>query len=125
MKTNIKATNLVLTEAITNYLDNKLAHLDKILPANNDSVIADVELAKETMHHQHGEIFKAEINLHAGTKNFYVVAREQDLYAAIDVMKDEVVEQVKTGFEKRLTLLRRGGRQAKAMLRNLYWWRQK
>jgi ribosomal subunit interface protein len=125
MKTNIKATNIALTEAISDYLTEKLGYVEKLLPAGDDSIIAEVELAKETKHHLHGEVFKAEINLHAGGKNFYSVTHEEDLYAAIDALRDEITRQIKTGFERRNTLLRRGGRKAKAMLRNIYWWRNK
>jgi len=125
MKTNIKGTNIALTEAISSYLTEKLSHIEKLLPAGDDSVIAEVELAKDTKHHLHGEVFKAEINLRAGGKNFYAVVHKQDLYAAIDLMRDEITRQLKTGFEKKNTLLRRGGRKAKAMLRNIYWWRNK
>lgn len=125
MKTNIKGTNISLTEAISNYLTGKLGHIEKLLPAGDDSVIAEVELAKDTKHHLHGEVFRAEINLRASGKNFYTVAHEQDLYAAIDKMRDEIARQIKTGFEKKNTLLRRGGRKAKEMLRNIYWWRNK
>ena len=125
MKTNIKATNIALTEAISSYLTEKLAYIEKLLPVGDDSIIADVELAKETKHHLHGEVFKAEINLRSAGKNFYSVAHEEDLYAAIDAMRDEITRQIKTGFEKKNTLLRRGGRKAKEMLRSVYWWRNK
>ncbi len=114
----------MLTEAITNYLDEKLRHVDKLLPEAGDAYLADVELAKETMHHRQGEVFKAEINLSVGGNNFYAVASEEDLYAAIDAMKDEVIRQIKTKFEKKNTMLRRGGRKAKDLLRSLYRWRK-
>jgi len=124
MKTNIKGTNIVLTEAIEGYLGEKLPAVEKLLSAHDDSTMADIELAKVTAHHRQGEVFKAEINLRSAGEHFYAAATEEDLYAAIDTMKDEVIRQIKTKFEKRNTLIRRGGRKVKGMLRSLYPWKK-
>lgn len=126
MKINIKATNFELTEAITNYVREKANSLERILPAGDESAIADVEVAKETRHHHHGEeVFKAEINLHFTHQYLRAEFFDNDLYAAIDGMQDEIARQINTAIEKRNTLVRRGGRLLKNMLRGAAFWRRK
>ena len=122
MKINLKATNLTLTPPINNYLAEKLATLEKLLPAGDESVRADVELARVTKRHRQGEVFKAEINLHLAGFNCYAAETAEEPYAAIDLVRDEIARQIKTRTEKRHSLLRRGGRRIKNMLRRLYPW---
>lgn len=119
MKLNIKATNIELTEAIRNYLEEKLNALDRILPAGDDSTMAQAEVGKDTKHHHTGEVFRAEVNLHFAGHQVYAVAFDQDLYAAIDQVQEETARQINSRLEKKNTLLRRGGRRLKAMLRGL------
>ena len=117
MKTNVKITNLEMTPAIQAYLDDKLSHLDKLVVGREDEVLASVELGKETEHHKQGDIFKAEVNIRFDGRNFYTVAREADLYAAIDVVRDQAAEELKAYRNKKNTLLRRGGRFIKNMFK--------
>ena len=120
MKINIKATGIELTGAISNYLESKLTALRKLVGPAEAEVVASIELGKETKHHKHGEVFRSEINLIAHGENFYAVALAEDLYAAIDKMKDEIIGEVKSRRKKKNTLLRRGGRLLKNMFRKFY-----
>lgn len=124
MRTNIKATGINLTPAISDYLGEKLSHLERFLDASDESLLANVELGKTTQHHKHGEVFRAEIKLHGAGQDFYAVAHESDLYAAIDKLKDEIIAEIKSRREKKSTLLRRGGRKIKNMLRSLNPWKK-
>lgn len=124
MKINIKATNFELTEAIRNYVEEKVGVLEKVLPAHDESIMVDVEVAKVTRHHQHGEVFKAEINLHFSHRYLRSESYNEDLYAAVDEMQDEITRQINTSIEKRITLVRRGGRALKKMLRGATFWRR-
>ena len=117
MNLNIKTTNISLTPEIREYLERKLAMLEKIVDFNRDNVFAQVELGKISQHHRQGEIFRAEINLRIGGHSFRAVREEEDLYAAIDGMKDEINREVKNGKQKSLSLFRRGGQAFKKFLR--------
>ena len=119
MKTNIKATSMQLTAAISEYLAKRLSALDKFVDAADDSAMCYVEVGKVSKHHKSGDVFRAEINLHIGGKSFRAEAEESDLYAAIDKVKDEMVAELRTSKTKRLNLLRRGGQKIKKMLRGL------
>ncbi len=125
MKINIKATNFELTEAIKSYLEEKLGTLERILPAGDESVMIDVEVGKITKHHQHGDVFEAEINLHFARHYLRAEAYEEDLYAAIDQARDEITRQINASIAKKNTLLRRGRRILKGMIHGVAFWRRK
>lgn len=114
---NIKALGLELTQAINDYLRDKLAYVEKSLGAYAGAAQAQVEVGKTTKHHKAGEIFRAEINLLYRGKNFRVSVEDQDLYGAIDGMKDKIIQEIRK-FEKRQnSLFRRGGRVIKNLFR--------
>ena|SRR3989344_4246323 len=122
MKINIKATNLELSPAITSYLDNKLSSLKKFkrfLGQEEENWLCNTELGRQTAHHQHGEVYRAEVQLFFGKQHIYKEATAEDLYAAIDAVKDEVEAALAAHGNKRQTLIRRGGRVVKSILRGI------
>jgi ribosomal subunit interface protein len=126
MKINLKTTNFSLTEAIENYLRERLAPLEKLVHKTEakGETLAEVELGRTT-HHRHGEIFRAEINLRlAGGGNLRTVSEQESLYAAIDLMKDGMLEEVRAWQKKHQQLLRRGGRAFKNIIRGLNPWKK-
>ena len=76
---NIKATNIELTQEISDYLDKRLQSIEKLIDPNDTSAIFDVEVGKTTNHHQTGSIFRAEINLHIALKQFRATSEEETL----------------------------------------------
>ena len=114
MRTNIKATGIELTPALTNYVSEKIGMLDKLL-ANCGDVLASVEIGKETNHHKTGNWFFAEINLKCDGKTLRQVVEEADLYAAIDKAKDGMAEEVRTYEKRKKSLFRRGARAFKSI----------
>ena len=82
--------------------------------------MCEVELGKTSAHHKSGDVFKAEINITtAGSNQFYAVAEESDLYAAIDVVRDEIERTIVSRKEKRETLFRRGAAKFKNIIKRL------
>ncbi len=123
MKINIKATSIELTPAIREFAEEKIGMLGRLLPAGNDELLVNVEIGRDTEHHRQGDVYRAEIRLLLNGKQLYAVENAADLYAAIDLVKDEMSRVIKTSAEKRNTLLRRGGRRVKEMLRRFNPWR--
>ncbi|MEI6494643.1 MAG: ribosome-associated translation inhibitor RaiA, partial [bacterium] len=115
MVQNIKATNMELTPAISAYVEDKLTYLIKYLNSHESSAVANVEVGKTTDHHKHGEVYLAEINLEVTGENYYVRVEKDDLYAAIDVAKDKLVEELRRAHARKNSLVRRGGRAIKGM----------
>lgn len=116
MNINIKATTIELTPAIKAYVEEKVAMLGKLIDPADTSAHADVEVGQTTKHHQSGDVFRAEINLHVAGANLRAESERDDLYAAIDEAKDELMRQLRKEKTKRTDLVRRGGLALKQML---------
>jgi len=119
MKTNIKGTNLSLSDAITSYVDKKLKKIDKFV-SDDSAIQCDVELARTTDHHNKGEIFQVDIHVVGSGKNYFARAEKEDLYTAIDDARDDIVRELKAGKAKRISVVRRSGARVKDMMRGLW-----
>ncbi len=117
MKINTKSTSITLTPDITNYLDKKLEGLKKFIDPQDPAVMIDVELGKTTRHHQTGDIFRAEINIFAPQKTFRAEAESSDLYSAIDELKDQIQNELRSDKKKTLHFVRKSGQKLKNFLR--------
>ncbi len=110
-----------LTKAISDYLEKRIAHLDKFVDSDiRESLMCYVELGKTTKHHKKGDLFKMELTINTGGKSFRAEAEESDLYASIDVATDEMSEELKSFKDKKKSLLKRGGAKIKDFLRGFY-----
>lgn len=116
MRTNIKATNIELTPAVSDYIEKKLSSIGKYLESGVDAV-AHVEVGKSTNHHRSGDVFKAEVHIVGGGIDCYAVSEKSDLFAAIDIVKDEIESSLMHEKGKRFALARRGARMVKDMMR--------
>lgn len=118
MRTNIKATGIELTPAIRDYIESKLSgHLERFLDPKDESAIADIEIGKTTQHHQKGDVFRAEVNLHMARAHLRAEAKSGDVYSAIDFVENEIVREITAYRDRRLTLVRRGARAFKETMR--------
>ena len=117
MNINIKATNMELTDAISDYINKRLSGLNKFL--KNGEMIARVEVSKTTLHHKHGDIFRAELFIEILGKEFYTFSEKDDLYAAIDDAKEELFRQVSSDKKRKQTLFKRGSMSVKKMLKGI------
>lgn len=118
MRIKIKTTNMELTSAISNYVEEKLAGIEKFAVSHkNEEPLIEVELGKINNHHHSGDVFRAETNLRLRGKYFRAVSEGEDLYAAIDDMRDELVRELTSYKDKARTLFRRGAGMIKNLLR--------
>ena len=116
MHSDIKATQLELTPAIYQYIEEKTGQLEKFLDSSDTTVHAQVEVEKTTEHHQSGDIFRAEINLRTSFGAFYADATHEDLYAALDEVKDKIAKELRRAKQKHEDSVRKGGTEGKALL---------
>ena len=120
MKISIKTTNITLTPDIKEYLERKLESLKKFIDAADDTVAVDVELGKSSMHHQTGDVFRAEINVFEGKKSYRAVAEGNDLVSALDGMKDQILHSLRNDKTKKMTLIKKTGSRLKQFIRRFY-----
>ena len=124
MRTNIKVTNITLTPEISEYLEKRLGALEKLVRVKDESAMLDVEIGRTTKHHLSGDIFRAELTLNIGSKNFRASSETGDLYNSIDEAKDEMMDELRSNKERTIHLVRQGGQKIKAMVKGLYWWKK-
>src|SRR3989344_1408444 len=96
MNITIQAMGLELTEAIKQYAEEKMGTLEKFVHTKNPSAVTvDVEVGKETAHHNKGPIFFCEVHMMIPDVG-PVRSREvhEDLYAAIDTVRRELQRQL-------------------------------
>ncbi len=84
-----------------------------------EGVLVSVEVGKTTKHHKSGDVFRAEIRINAGGEEYYAVTETEDLYAAIDEAKDDIVRELTSSRKKALRLFRKGGQRIKNLLRGM------
>jgi ribosomal subunit interface protein len=102
--TTIHATGIQLTDAIREYVTEKVESLARFTKRFDPCDVA-VELGKTTGHHQKGDIFFAEFCVSIPGDMIRVRNEMDDLYAAIDESKDdlkrECVERKEKMMERR------------------------
>ena len=116
--TKIRATNTTLTSAITDYVNAKLGKsvLEKFA-GSYEILGVEVDIGKTSEHHNNGEIFRAEVNVEVKGKILRAVSDKEDLCAAIDDVRDEIIKVLKDTKTKKETMWRRGARNIKKILR--------
>jgi putative sigma-54 modulation protein len=124
MKINLKATGIELTPAIRDYAEKKVSSLEKYFRQSPDAV-AHVEVGKSTQHHRSGYVFRAEVRIVGAGLNLYATSEQSDLYAAIDVVKDEITHTLTHEKGKRFALARRGGQAMKDMMKGLNFFKKR
>lgn len=120
MNINIKTNNIEITAEVRDYLNKKIESFDKLIDKNDESASFNVILARTTKHHQKGDIFNAEINLHIKGKVLHASSEGVDIYAAIDFVKDEIIRELRSYKDKKIGMLKKGGNKIKNLFRGIY-----
>lgn len=123
MNINIKGTHIELTDAITQYVHDKLGSLDKLIN-DKKGAFFQVEVGKDSQHHAKGDVFRAEVNLKADGIDYYSVVMKDNLYSAIDELRDEISEKLKSEKNKSRSRFRRGALRVKNMVKGLWPWKK-
>jgi len=112
MKITLQGTNIELNQPIREYVDKKMGEMEKYI---SEGTLADmrVEVERTTFHHRKGDIFRAEANVKLPGRLVRVEVQEDDLYKAIDRLKDELPRELKRYKERQQDLQRRGKRSIK------------
>jgi putative sigma-54 modulation protein len=123
MNINIKATNIDLTDPIRDYVNSKFSALGKVA-GDVENINIFVEIGRESNHHNKGEdVFFAEIRMRFAGKDYYVKNFNADLYAAIDITKDDILRDVNKDKKRGQTLFIRGARSLKKRIKGMKpWW---
>ncbi len=96
MKIIIKATKLDLEPTIREYIETKIGSLKRFIRRFEDKsdVKTEVEIARISKHHRHGNVFYAEINLYLPKKILRAEHFDWDIRVAIDKAKDKLQQEI-------------------------------
>ncbi len=123
MKLNIQAKNMELTPAIREYVEKKTAELGKFLTKaeekSGEETLAIFEVCKTTHHHKQGEVFRADCSIKVDGKNFFSTSTKEDLYEAIDDVRENLFHEINKFKSRKENLFRRGARSVKKMLKGI------
>jgi len=97
--TNIQGTNIELTDAIRGYITQKVEDISRFTKRFDPCDVA-VEVGKTSEHHNKGDVFFAEMNVVILGDVVRAHTERDDLYAAIDEVKDDVKRQLIEKKEK-------------------------
>lgn len=122
MNTDIKATGISLTPAISDYIEKRLKRISKLIKGDRAARVL-VEVGKTSNHHNKGDIFRAEIRIVGTGKDLYVSSEKPDLYAAIDDASDEILRELSSSKDRKLSRMRRSGLRVKTMMKGLWPWK--
>lgn len=127
MKITIKATNLKLTSALRNYVEEKIGGLerfiqgagfeDKLSKKGKPPVEIWVEIGKTTHHHHKGKVFRAEGQMKIPGKSLRSESIKEDLHLAIDDVRSELQRELKSYMKKRGSRYKKTARRVKDLIR--------
>ena len=108
-----------ITDAIRNYAQEKMQPLERLVAHNDTSAKLSIELSKTSNHHVNGQVFQAEALLHIRGKEVALRTTQDDLYKAIDVLKDMLTRELAQHKDKERSLVRRGAHRVKSLFKKL------
>jgi len=130
MKIVIKATNLELNRELKDYIEEKINSLEKFakifesekyynhfFTKGKPRVEVWLEIGKTTLHHQKGDIFRAEAQMRLPGKSLRAESERDDLKLAITEVKDELQRELKQYKGKAKAVTKRKARVFKKLLR--------
>ena len=122
MTINLQSKGMELTPAIHDYVIKRITNLEKLLEKmemEGGSAVVSFDLSKNTNHHKAGSIFHADCRIQIKGEEFYGSADEEDLYVAIDVVKENLFREISKNKDRKQTLFKRGAASVKKMLKGL------
>jgi ribosomal subunit interface protein len=108
-----------ITDAIREYTFEKMSALEKLVPRDDTSGKLTVELLKTSNHHVNGDFFQAVGHIHIRGKETSLTTTQDDLYKAIDILKDMLARELAQHKDKERSVMRRSAHKVKALFKKL------
>ncbi|HAS80867.1 MAG: Sigma 54 modulation protein/ribosomal protein S30EA [Candidatus Nomurabacteria bacterium GW2011_GWE1_32_28] len=122
MNINLQGKNFELTPAIRDYISKKVTNLEKLLSSIDEEgayVVVNFEVGRSSMHHKGGDIFHSDCLINIDGQKFYSSSDKEDIYQAVDEVKEELFRKIRKSKERKQTLYKRGASSVKKMLKGL------
>lgn len=111
----IKTSGTTVSDEQKSLLEQKLTSLNKYLGQETD-ITCEAEFEKVAAR-ENGPIFRVEVNLMVAGKMHRAEATMESFAQAIDEVRDELDKELRRKHKKQNTLLRKGGRKLKQLMR--------
>jgi putative sigma-54 modulation protein len=103
MDVTIKAHNFKLTDSLREYIEKRVAKLDRV---NERITEAKFEI-REQPHHSPDERFKAQFTISTRKAVLRAEDRSEDAHAAIDIVSDKMARQIRRFHDRKIQRSRR------------------
>ena len=119
MDIRTRTTDYQMTPEVSEYLDERVSHIEKFLGSDASNARIEVELGKAEGRHKHSEYqYFAEFQLvRPGFPRIVAKNHEPGVNAAIDNAKEELLRQLRQDKKLHARLWRKSGAFAKRLLR--------
>jgi putative sigma-54 modulation protein len=127
MQINLQGKNMSVTEAVHDYVVKRITNLGKLLTGieeRNGEVSVFFDVGKTTNHHKSGEVYKADCSVMIDGKKFYASSEKEDLYEAIDEVKENLFREIRRSKNKKEALFLRGANKVKDILKGFTNWKK-
>src|SRR5437667_66773 len=99
MTLTIEPKSMEMTDAIRSYAEEKFTSLEKF----SDGIEKmDIDIGMESRHHVQGNVYFCSAHVFLRNKDFYINKSADDLYKAIDKVRDHLREELTEYKEKRI-----------------------
>ncbi len=120
MKTKLLSKNMELTSAINDYVLKRVTNLGKLITKLEEKgAEAVVNFEVSNTKHKNGDVFHSDCTIVIDGKKFYASADKEDMYAAVDEVKETLFREISQNKDKKKTLQTRGARSVKKMMKGL------
>ncbi len=111
MEIKIKALAVDLTPSLKTYIEEKFQPLEKFLKRFEEEgeVRAQLDLARTTRHHKHGDVFRASVSLRLQKKVIHAEEEADDARVAIDHVRDTLRSEIEK-YKNHALKPKRGGK---------------
>lgn len=117
MNIDIKITNFELTDALTDFVNQKLGSLDSRVSESDGVVRCNVEIARISNHHKNGDVYKTSVDMRVGEDIYRAEVVGEDMYAVIDEVKEKMERSLLSGNKKNRSIARRAAAAFKRLIR--------
>jgi ribosomal subunit interface protein len=119
MHTIITGVHMEITDAIRKYTLEKMRTLEKLIARDDTSAKLSIELSKTSNHHVNGDVFQAMALLHIRGKEITLKTTQDDLYKAVDLLKDMLSRELSQYKDKERSVVRRSAHKVKSLFKKL------
>ena len=115
MNIQIQTINLDMTDALRDFVHSKFLNITRIIA--DESILCVVDLERTTNHHKQGEVYKVSARIRTPQDTFQIENTQEDLYAAIDLTKDDMERLIVNNSKKKRSVFRRAAARFKKLIK--------